>query len=337
MGFDVRIVPGVLAGWLVTAPAVAQTWESAEPKEPAAAAGQTAPQTARPAEPSEGAEPAASDTDAGAPVEPEFSSASSCFPACRSGFVCAEGSCVSACNPACADGETCTPAGECTRPGAAETASAAAPPQQDSQEEDRPRGRRHGVRTHDGFYLRLGLGFGGLGMNLDVDDQGRPGSAKASGPALLTEIALGGTLGESLVLGFGVFTSDVSNNRALTLRMEGANPYSVNARVDELSAGVVGPFLDYYFDPHRGLHLQGAVGIGVTSFERQSDREQVLLGGLGVMLGVGHEWWVGEQWSLGVLARVLWTGVGGEDPVSSDLTYSGSAFVPGLLMTATYH
>jgi len=39
--------------------------------------------------------------------------AESCFPACRSGFLCHKAECVSICNPACAKGETCTNAGEC--------------------------------------------------------------------------------------------------------------------------------------------------------------------------------------------------------------------------------
>jgi hypothetical protein len=337
MGFDVRIVPGVFAGWLVTAPALAQTWETADP---ASAPASSQPAASQPATSQPPAAPAAPETDAGAPVEPEFSTASSCFPACRSGFVCAQGSCVSACNPPCADGERCTPDGECVG-----SAAAAQPSERDTPEvesagpaEHAPGAtRERGVRTHDGFYLRLGLGFGGLGMNLDVDDRGSPGTAKASGPALLSEIALGGTIADGLVLGFGVFAGDVADDRELEFRLGGTNPYSVETRVDELTAGVVGPFLDYYFDPQRGFHIQGAVGIGVLSYQRELDREEVLLGGLGVMLGVGHEWWIGEQWSLGGLARVIWTGVGGEDPLDPELTYSGSAFVPGLLLTATYH
>jgi hypothetical protein len=43
----------------------------------------------------------------------EASAQSSCFPACRKGFVCtAEGKCVSECNPPCGSGETCR-SGEC--------------------------------------------------------------------------------------------------------------------------------------------------------------------------------------------------------------------------------
>jgi hypothetical protein len=36
-----------------------------------------------------------------------------CVPACRAGFVCADGRCVSACNPPCGNNETCGRDGEC--------------------------------------------------------------------------------------------------------------------------------------------------------------------------------------------------------------------------------
>lgn len=36
-----------------------------------------------------------------------------CFPACRAGFLCHERHCISACNPTCSRSETCSEAGEC--------------------------------------------------------------------------------------------------------------------------------------------------------------------------------------------------------------------------------
>jgi hypothetical protein len=53
-------------------------------------------------------------------------SAPSCFPACRTGYLCHEGQCLSACNPPCGVGESCTAAGEC-HPAAVPTFTPAAP------------------------------------------------------------------------------------------------------------------------------------------------------------------------------------------------------------------
>jgi hypothetical protein len=55
----------------------------------------------------------------------------SCFPPCRSGFVCAKGACVSRCNPACEEDETCDANGQCLdakEAAAAARAAALAPP-----------------------------------------------------------------------------------------------------------------------------------------------------------------------------------------------------------------
>jgi len=32
------------------------------------------------------------------------------------------------------------------------------------------------------------------------------------------------------------------------------------------------------------------------------------------MLGIGHEWWIGEQWSTGILVRATSGWVSGTDP-----------------------
>lgn len=58
----------------------------------------------------------------------------SCFPACRSGYVCYQGQCIEACNPPCPDGERCSAEGECipvakaTRPPVAPIAPPPPPP-----------------------------------------------------------------------------------------------------------------------------------------------------------------------------------------------------------------
>lgn len=50
---------------------------------------------------------------AGGPMGCSASTAETCAPACRTGFVCLRGACVSACNPVCAVGERCTDEGIC--------------------------------------------------------------------------------------------------------------------------------------------------------------------------------------------------------------------------------
>ena len=71
---------------------------------------------------------------------------------------------------------------------------------------------------------------------------------------------------------------------------------------------MVGPFFDYYIDPHWGFHLGALAGVGqvVTSYpvgdavNLKGSRR-----GFGVGLGLGDEWWVEEQWSLNVSLLVI--------------------------------
>ncbi len=51
------------------------------------------------------------------PAQPAYAPAqqSSCYPACRSGYVCSRGACVSTCNPPCNPGQTCTSDGQCVQ------------------------------------------------------------------------------------------------------------------------------------------------------------------------------------------------------------------------------
>jgi hypothetical protein len=54
------------------------------------------------------------------------------------------------------------------------------------------------------------------------------------------------------------------------------------------------------------------------------------------MLGVGYEFWVGSQWSLGGIARLLLVS-GSLRADGSEVDFSGKGYAPSLLFTATHH
>src|SRR5438045_765689 len=60
------------------------------------------------------------------------------------------------------------------------------------------------AHTHDGFYLRLGLGFGGVGGNVTPDAGGPTTSMK--GGTVSSELAFGGTVAPGLVIGGGIYS-----------------------------------------------------------------------------------------------------------------------------------
>src|SRR5258706_15136989 len=109
-----------------------------------------------------------------------------------------------------------------------------------------------GAHTHDGFYARIALGAGfGFGKN-EVDVAGSP-TADVSGVAGAGELALGGTVARGLVLGGG------SYGAFLTVPKYKSDAGDVKG--GPLVFQSLGPFVDFYFDPHGGGHAQAALAL----------------------------------------------------------------------------
>jgi hypothetical protein len=303
----------------------------------------------------------AQETDTTAPAETTASPAPTpaspapvlCVPACRSGFVCITGQCVSACNPPCSAGMSCTSTGECLAPPSAPPVavnaapapapyaqppqpwgppSTAAPAWQDSATE-RPSEPVAGVRFHDGFYFRLGLGGGALGANVEQNDTDDPTPVHVGGVAIPVELALGGTPAPGVVLGAGVYGVHLPAARYTV----GRGDYVEEGDADYGALSMVGPFIDVYVHPRLGIHFQAAPGFVAVNAGASDDLDSDELSGtgFGAMVGAGIESWVGEQWSMGVLARLQYASVELED--ESGDTYDFETLIPGLLVTATLH
>jgi len=219
-----------------------------------------------------------------------------CVPACRSGFICLEGKCVEACNPPCGSGERCVDEGECVAAAAAGGRVNGAPPSffpPDSQAMEAP--QEPGVEAHDGFMLRMTLGFGGGSAEYEL-----AGSRyESSGPATSFSLDVGGALSENFVL-HGRLSEVAMEEPALSIDGEEIATFD-NGRVVSF---LFGPALTYYFMP---INLYATVAIGISvgtgdDGERTTEGSDV---GWGLNLDVGKEWWIGEQWGLGVAMRLF--------------------------------
>ncbi|MGE0325581.1 MAG: hypothetical protein AB7K71_23770 [Polyangiaceae bacterium] len=291
-----------------------------------------------------------------AAFSPSLASAQECVPACRSGYVCVDAQCVSACNPPCGNGESCV-GGECVVPSpppqqAAPPAGYApsqgypqqpapasqpepqyVPPAPPPAPADPMKGKR--PYLHDGFYMQFALGVGyltGTADNSSID-------VEASGVAQLGQLALGGTLGPNFVLGGGAFGVNVFTTKYAVGPANQANFNKIEGDGELSSASVIGPFAAYYFDPTQGVYAMGALGINVMSTGEA--KEEVTLPetsgtGVGVVLGVGYEGFVSEQWSVGGLARVMYLSAE-LDPEGGGSSVDFTGWVPGLLLTVTLH
>ena len=200
-----------------------------------------------------------------------------------------------------------------------------------------------GAREHDGFYLRLGLGGGRLGgsvgSNSSSELRGAFDGSFGRG-SLAFELAIGGTPAPGLVIGGGIWAdSALGQPNSTDIRVNGKAASALT--FDRASIGLLGPFVDYYFDPKQGFHLEGALGIASMNLGKGSRGSSVVsdtktMGGLGFMLGGGYEWWIAEQWSLGAILRFLYVSTESNHNDAEVWMGKGYAF-PEILFGATYH
>jgi hypothetical protein len=206
------------------------------------------------------------------------------------------------------------------------------------------------IHVHDGLYVRLGIGAGYMLAPTEVSASGYDGEYEfsANGPAVALEFAVGGTVAPGLVMGGGIYGMSAPSAKADDFKLNGEDVSDLTGEWDMISVSLIGPFIDYYFDDERGLHLQIAGGFASSSVsegefktgEGSSDTDKETGSGFGTMLGFGFETWAGEQWSVGGLIRVLYA----DTTIEADLPgtdvqadWKTKSVIPGVLFTATLH
>ncbi len=80
------------------------------------------------------------------------------------------------------------------------------------------------------------------------------------------------------------------------------------SNTDDISVGtllLVGPYIDWYFTPGEGWHLMGALGGAriTVKDDTGAERKDVNPAGAGAFVAIGYNFWIGDEWSLGALAR----------------------------------
>ncbi len=283
-------------------------------------------------------------------------SAQECVPQCRSGYVCASGACVSACNPACTAGQSCVN-GDCVASG---PPPAAGPPQSYPPAGPPPAGQpppgqppayypppgqqpqyapapppapepephgSGGAYTHDGFFLQFGLGVGFVTGTAEAEFY----DIDVGGIAQLGHLAIGGSPVPGLVLGGGVFGTNVPTTKYET--DFGGETYKEDG--DLSSASLIAGFATYYLEPLQQFFLTGGLGAALLSTGKADGVPETSGNGLGALVGVGFESFISEQWSLGGMLRVIYLSAELETDDGDKSDFKG--WVPGLMMVGTYH
>lgn len=198
------------------------------------------------------------------------------------------------------------------------------------------------ARTHDGFYLRLSLGgqLAGLNRSVKIDDSSETdyeggGDSQVRGGGGMSEITLGGTPATGLVLGGSMFFGNVFDPK-----IEFDDDREDLKLDSDLQFAMWGFTVDYYIDENSGFHFGGTFGGAVAGAALPDEDIFEYIGGWGwaASLATGYDWWIANQWSLGVLARIILAGVMGEDSEEGVKAEENSGYLAiGILFTAVYH
>jgi hypothetical protein len=191
-------------------------------------------------------------------------------------------------------------------------------PASDYQPELPPRG----VHTHDGGYMRWGVGASYL--HAGYRNQGT--QVTISGWGMGMNMAFGMAVARNLIL-FG----ELAGSTAWGPTKTGISSDATNANMIS-----IGPGLVYYVEP-MNLYLSGALAFAFFSLTNPGAEpagRQTEVGGAGFAgsLLVGKEWWISDNWGIG-LAAMLHAGSLKVKDVDARMTAVGGS----LLLSATYN
>ncbi|MGE5479893.1 MAG: hypothetical protein ACM3U1_05645 [Chloroflexota bacterium] len=183
-----------------------------------------------------------------------------------------------------------------------------------------------GRRQHDGFYLSLALGpvFGEIKDNVDLGIFGKEAYIY-SGTGAILDVKIGGRVAENLLL-HGTITSAAIPGP--TVEHESTGKKETIDSDNSLGEVMFGAGLTYYFMP-TNIFISGSVGLGMFTFSGGHDVD-ASDAGIGVQLKAGKEWWVGDDWGLGVAVFYSTTAV-----EEDYLKYGSNRF--GVMFNATFN
>jgi hypothetical protein len=179
--------------------------------------------------------------------------------------------------------------------------------------------------------LRFTIGLGGSYLREDGYIDYREYSVTYSGFSLASSFDIGGAPVENLVLHARVGVLDLGRPD-----VSEDNDVLDFSHVPSVNVGLFAAAVTTYFMP-ANVYITGAVGLSVLTFryEDSSDSSSTELG-VGLNLDVGKEWWVGDQWGLGVAGRVWYSHNAVGDEESEPLSAVDNLVSVSVLFSTTY-
>lgn len=184
-------------------------------------------------------------------------------------------------------------------------------------------------RRHDGFFARAEVGIA-----LFAADVREPlyalGRTRTQGYGESSGLWAGGTPKRGLVIGGGIWTARIDPTFTVDGRRVSPDDDSVKVTLARF-----GPIIDWYPDPRAGFHAQvtPAIALLVESDEKGKPIEPGAIGPA-LAFGLGYEWFISRDFSLGLLARF---GVARVDRSRAGRHERTLWETPELMLAYTYH
>lgn len=153
-----------------------------------------------------------------------------------------------------------------------------------------------GRRQHDGFYLSLALGpvFGEIREQASSTFLGNDAFIY-SGTGAILDFKIGGNVAENLLL-HGTITSAAIAGP--TIELESTGQKETVDSDNSIAEVMYGAGLTYYIMP-TNFFVSGSVGFARFVVSGDDDSQATDFG-IGLQLKAGKEWWVGDNWGLGI-------------------------------------
>ncbi|MDD2897547.1 MAG: hypothetical protein PHI31_02420 [Desulfuromonadaceae bacterium] len=176
--------------------------------------------------------------------------------------------------------------------------------------------------VHDGFFLRLAPGFG---WNTTSSDSGG-NSLKMTGASGIFNFAIGGAVAQDLILHLDVTGVNTPDPKVTS------NGNQLSSNVTSASTSLAGIGVTYYFPTN--IYATGSLGIAESKYE-SNGIEYKTDKGLGANVMVGKEWWVSDDWGLGIAGLFLYTNCPAKSVAGARPDVKSTTI--GVLFSATYN
>lgn len=185
------------------------------------------------------------------------------------------------------------------------------------------------ARTHDGFFLRMGLGLGYARTSTEISGI----QFNVYGGDGTIDLAVGYSVIRNLSLHASLLSWTAASP---TLEWQAGGITYTQGTDEGVSAGMngLGIGLTYHF-PSPNLYLSAALGGGKLSLDDDDDNVGTTDGGTIFRFLFGKEWWVSDNWGLGLSGLFDIFVMPAEDQAGNEIKYGG--FNLGLMFSATYN